>query len=94
MFAAAIADSARISGPLLAIAQDRTLRPVNREQALKWLARIAPRDGDAASEASIRAIAADQTDTPDVRERAIRVLAHPTDDAFLRDLTDGSRCPP
>jgi hypothetical protein len=86
MIAAAIADSARISAPLLAIAQDRSLRPANREQALKWLARTAPREGNTAAEASVRAIAADQTDVPDVRERAIRVLTHPTSDAFLRDL--------
>jgi hypothetical protein len=86
MFAAAIADSARVSSTLLVIARDRSLRPANREQALKWVARTAPREGNDAAGAGVRAIAADETDHPDVRERAIRVLAHPGDDAFLRDL--------
>jgi hypothetical protein len=86
MFAAAIADSARVSSTLLVIARDRSLRPANREQALKWVARTAPREGNNAAGAGVRAIAADETDHPDVRERAIRVLAHPGDDAFLRDL--------
>ena len=86
MFAAAIADSARISATLLVIARDRSLRPANREQALKWVARTAPREGNDAAGAGVRVIAADETDHPEVRERAIRVLAHPGDDAFLRDL--------
>lgn len=86
MFAAAIADSARVSSTLLVIARDRSLRPANREQALKWVARTAPREGNEAAGAGVRAIAADETDHADVRERAIRVLAHPGDDAFLRDL--------
>jgi hypothetical protein len=85
MFAAAIADSARISATLLVIARDRSLRPANREQALKWVARTAPREGNDVA-AGVRVIAADETDHPDVRERAIRVLAHPADDGFLRDL--------
>jgi predicted Zn-ribbon and HTH transcriptional regulator len=86
MFAAAIADSARVSSTLLVIARDRSLRPANREQALKWVARAAPREGNDAVGAGVRVIAADETDHPDVRERAIRVLAHPGDDVFLRDL--------
>jgi hypothetical protein len=86
MFAAAIADSARVSATLLVIARDRSLRPANREQALKWVARTAPREGNDAAGAGVRAIAADETDNPDVRERAIRVLTHPEDDAFLRGL--------
>ena len=86
MFAAAVADSARVSSTLLVIARDRSLRPANREQALKWVARTAPREGNDAAGVSVRAIAADETDHPEVRERAIRVLTHPGDDAFLRDL--------
>ena len=86
MFAAGIADGARVSSTLLVIARDRSLRPANREQALKWVARTAPREGNDAAGAGVRAIAADETDHPEVRERAIRVLAHPGDDAFLRDL--------
>jgi hypothetical protein len=86
MFAAAIADSATVSPTLLVIARNRSLRPANRQQALKWLARTASRERNDAAGPGIRAIAADESDHADVRERAIRVVTHPTDDAFLRDL--------
>jgi hypothetical protein len=86
LLAAAIADSVRISTRMFAIARDRTLAPANREQGLKWAARIAPRESNDTIDQGIRAIAADESDVPDVRERAIRVVIHPDDDAFLRQL--------
>jgi hypothetical protein len=84
--AAALADSVSISPRLVDMAGDRRLQPVNREQALKWLDRTAQREGNITADSRVRAIAADETDDLDVRERAIRVVAHPAGDAFLRDL--------
>jgi hypothetical protein len=87
LLSAALADSVRISTRILTIARDRSLAVPNREQALKWATRVAPRE--AASDTVdqvVRAIAADDGDVPDVRERAIRVTLHPQDDAFLRQL--------
>jgi hypothetical protein len=87
LLSAALADSVRISTRILTIARDRSLAAPNREQALKWATRVAPRE--AASDTVdqvVRAIAADDGDVPDVRERAIRVTLHPEDDAFLRQL--------
>lgn len=86
LLAAAVADSVRISARLIDMASDRRLAPANREQALKWVERTAQREGNTTADARVRAIAADETDVPDVRERAIRVVAHPSGDAFLRDL--------
>lgn len=87
LLSAALADSVRISTRILTIARDRSLATLNREQALKWATRVAPRE--AASDTVdqvVRAIAADDGDVPDVRERAIRVTLHPEDDALLRQL--------
>lgn len=87
LLSAALADSVRISTRILTIARDRSLAAPNREQALKWATRVAPRE--AASDTVdqvVRAIAADDGDVPDLRERAIRVTLHPEDDAFLRQL--------
>ena len=86
LLAAAIADSVRISTRIFAIARDRSLAPANREQALKWAARIAPRESNDTIDQGVRVIAADESDVPDVRERAIRVVVHPDGDAFLRQL--------
>jgi hypothetical protein len=86
LLAAALADSVRISPRLIDMAEDRRLEPMNREQALKWVGRTAPRDGDTGADARVRAIAADETEHVDVRERAIRVVTQPAGDAFLRDL--------
>lgn len=86
LLAAALADSVRIAPQLLAFARDRSLRPTNREQAVKWLARAARWEDNDAADEGIRAIAADQSDDLTVRERAIRVVVHPAGDAFLRDL--------
>jgi hypothetical protein len=86
LLAAALADSVRISTRILTIARDRSLRASNREQALKWATRVAPREANDTIDQGVRAIAADESDVPDVRERAIRVTIHPGDDAFLRQL--------
>lgn len=86
LLAAALADSVRISTRVFAIARDRSLTPANREQALKWATRIAPREGNDTIAQGVRVIAADESDVPDVRERAIRVTIRPDDDAFLRQL--------
>lgn len=86
LLAAALADSVRISPQLIAMAEDRHLDPSNREQALKWVERTARRDGDTGADARVRAIAADESENIDVRERAIRVVDQPAGDAFLRDL--------
>ncbi len=86
LLAAAIADTVRISSRIFAIAQDRSLQPANREQGLKWAARLTPRESNDTIDIGVRAIAADESDVPDVRERAIRVVIHPDDDAFLRQL--------
>jgi hypothetical protein len=86
LLSAALADSVRISTRVFAIARDRSLPPVNREQALKWASRVAAREDNDTIDAGVRTIAADESDDRDVRERAIRVLVHPQDDAFLRDL--------
>ena len=86
LLAAALADSVRIATRILAIARDRSLAPANRMAALKWATRVAPRESNDTVAAGVRAIAADDGDVPDVRERAIRVTLHPGDDAFLRQL--------
>ncbi len=86
LMAAALADSVSISPRLVAMAGDRRLQPPNREQALKWLGWTAQREGNTTADARVRVIAADETDNPDVRERAIRVVALPAGDVFLRDL--------
>ena len=86
LLAAALADSVRISTRVFAIVRDRSLAPTNREQALKWATRMAPREGNDTIAQGVRAIAADESEDPDVRERAIRVTIRPDDDAFLRQL--------
>ena len=86
LLAAAIADSVRVSSRIFAIARDRSLPSANREQGLKWATRVAPRESNDTIDQGVRAIAADESDVPDVRERAIRVVIHPEDDAFLRQL--------
>jgi len=86
LLAVAIADSVRVSTRIFAIARDRSLPSANREQGLKWATRVAPRESNDTIDQGVRAIAADEGDVPEVRERAIRVVVHPSDDAFLRQL--------
>ena len=71
--AAGIADSARLSPTLAAIARDRELRRDVRERALRWLSSAADREDDRASLGVVRTIVTDDGDSRDVRERAIRV---------------------
>ncbi len=88
MFAAVIADSARIAPRLTTMSRDRSLHPSVRQAALRWLGRTATRDGYAAEATrAMQVIAADSTDAIAVRDRAIRGLG-PTagGDAFLREL--------
>jgi hypothetical protein len=86
MLAAALADGVRISTSLIDIGRDRSLTPDTREQAVKWAARLAVREQNDTVDAAVQAIAADRSDHRDVRERAIRMVRHPSGDAFLRDL--------
>jgi hypothetical protein len=81
-----LADSVAISPRLVAMAEDRGLPAGNREEALKWIGWTARREGNTGADAHVRAIAADETDDPDVRERAIRVVELPAGEAFLKDL--------
>jgi hypothetical protein len=53
---------------------------------LKWIGWTARREGNTGADAHVRAIAADETDDPDVRERAIRVVELPAGEGFLKDL--------
>jgi hypothetical protein len=86
LLAAALADSVTISPRLVTLAEDRRLHAMNRAAALQWLGWTAAREGNTAADAHIRAIAADETDDPDVRERAIEVVALPAGERFLEDL--------
>jgi hypothetical protein len=86
LLAAALADSVTISPRLVTLADDRRLHAVNRAAALQWLGWTAPREGNTAADAHIRAIAADETDDPDVREQAIDVVVLPAGERFLEDL--------
>lgn len=75
LLGAGIADRARISGDLLAMARDRRRPARLREAALKWLAPAADREGNRDAGRAVRAIAEDETDDVTVRERALRVIA-------------------
>jgi hypothetical protein len=86
MLAAAIADSVTISARLVAMADDQRLHAANREAALRWIEWTAEREGNTTADAHVRTIAADESDDPDVRERAIRVVALPAGESFLEDL--------
>lgn len=87
ILAASIADSVRVAGPLAGIARDKSLRPGVRETALKWVARVADREGDRDALRVTRTIAEDNDDQVEVRERAIRVIGEESDGAtYLRSL--------
>ena len=70
---AAIADSANIQAPLLALARDQSRARETRRSAISWLTR----DGRVASALSepLLAIATDDTDNQSVRQSALRALA-------------------
>lgn len=70
---AAIADSANIQAPLMAIARDQSRARETRRSAISWLTR----DGRVASSLAepLLAIATDETDNQSVRQSALRALA-------------------
>lgn len=87
ILAASIADSVRVAGPLAGIARDKSLRSGVREAALKWVGRVANREGDRDALRVVRTIADDNDDRVDVRERAIRVIGEESDGPmYLRSL--------
>lgn len=87
ILAASLADSVRVAQPLAAMARNKSLSPSVRESALKWMGRVAEREGDRDAMRVARSIAEDQGDDVEVRERAIRVVGEETDGpAYLRSL--------
>ena len=87
ILAASIADSARIAPALLAMAKNKSLRPATRDHALRWLARVAEREGFREADGVARQIASDESEPRTLRERAIRVLSQSSqNDAYLRGL--------
>lgn len=87
ILAASLADSVRVAQPLATMARNKSLAPSVRESALKWVGRVAEREGDRDAMRVARTIAEDQGDDFEVRERAIRVLGEETDGpAYLRSL--------
>jgi len=87
ILAASIADSVRIAGQLASIARNKSLPSDVRESALRWVGRVAVREGDSGASRVARTIAEDKDDQLDVRERAIRVVGEDDDGpAYLRSL--------
>jgi HEAT repeat protein len=87
ILAASIADSVRIAGRLADMARNKSLNSSVRESALKWVGRVAAREGDRSATGVARTIAQDPQDQLDVRERAIRVIGeYDADFAYLRSL--------
>ncbi len=87
ILAASIADSVRIAGRLADMARNKSLGSSVRESALKWVGRVAAREGDRNAMGVARTIAEDRQDQLDVRERAIRVIGeYDGDVAYLRSL--------
>jgi hypothetical protein len=75
LIAAAAADSARITGRVIALAQNRRLASGVRERAVRWAAVVGGAEGrgDEVDQA-LRAIAADPAEPLALRERAVRDL--------------------
>jgi hypothetical protein len=87
ILAASIADSVRIAGRLADMARNKSLGSSARESALKWVGRVATREGDRNAMGIARTIAEDRQDQLDVRERAIRVIGeYDGDVAYLKSL--------
>ncbi len=87
ILAASLADSVRIAEPLATIARNKSLVPSVREAALRWVGRVAVREGNRDAMRVARTIAEDGDDDIEVRERAIRVLGEDVDgSAYLRTL--------
>lgn len=88
LLAASLADSVRIADQLATMARNKSLASSAREAALKWVGRVAAREGNRDALRVARAIAEDRDDQVDVRERAIRVIGEEDDGgpAYLRSL--------
>lgn len=87
LLAASLADSVRIAGQLAAMAQNKALSSSVREGALKWVGRVATREGDRVAIRVARTIAEDRDDQIEVRERAVRVIGEEPEGApYLRSL--------
>jgi HEAT repeat protein len=88
MLAASIADSVRIATPLATIARNKSLATSVREQALRWLGRVATHEGDRDAMRVAHTILEDRDDQTDVRERAIRVIGEEEDAgaSYLRSV--------
>ena len=85
ILAASIADSVRVAQPLAAMARNKSLSSSVRETALKWVGRVAAREGDRDATRVARTILEDRDDQMDVRERAVRVVGEEPDGAaYLR----------
>jgi hypothetical protein len=88
LLAAAAADSAHISGRVIALAQNRRLASGVRERAVRWAAVIGGAEGRGDDvDRALRAITADAAEPLSLRERAVRDL-RPTaaNRAYLRTL--------
>ena len=87
ILAASIADSVKIASRLAGMARNKSLGSSVRESALKWVGRVATREGDRSAMGVARTIAEDDQDQTDVRERAIRVIGeYDGDVAYLKSL--------
>jgi DNA-binding transcriptional regulator YbjK len=88
LLAAAAADSAHITGRVLALLQNRRLASAVRQRAIRWAAVIGGAEGrgDEVDQA-LRAVAADQAEPLALRERAVRDLRPTTANReYLRSL--------
>ena len=88
LLGASLADSVQIADQLAALARDKSLASSAREAALRWVGRVATREGNRDALRVARSIAEDRDDQIDVRERAIRVIGEEEDggSAYLRTL--------
>ena len=87
LLAASLADSVRLADQLAGLARNRTLAPSTREAALKWVGRVAAREGNRDALRVAREIAEDRDDRVDVRERAVRVIGEDEGGSpYLRSL--------
>ncbi|MBI4420366.1 MAG: HEAT repeat domain-containing protein [Gemmatimonadetes bacterium] len=90
VLAAVAADSTRIADRLMSLARDRGRGLGVRAQSLRWLTDAAEREGKAsAAQDALRSIVQEATELTALRERAVRELASPANDAFLRETYRG-----
>lgn len=86
--AASVADSTHIAGRVIGIARNRRLSANVRERAIRWLTDIAGADGEpGVADDALRAVASDETESAQLRERAVRELRPvPANREYLRTL--------